>query len=85
MAYYGENIAEEAMQLAQVLGARLTKDCFFPRWKVMQFLRSGHCEIHRNDNEGRPWYVVIMRHPTTSEELKDTIPEQTGTESLDSE
>ena len=74
MAWYGGPIPEEVMQMAQVLGAKLLKDCFFPRWKVIQYLKSDNCEFETTSimsvNDG---HKVTVRHPVTKEELADVV------------
>ena len=44
------------IQAAQVLGAIVTKDCFFPRWKVNEFHRKGLIGVREN-NVG--WTVTV--------------------------
>ena len=44
------------IQAVQILGAKVTKDCFFPRWKVNEFHRKGLISF-REKNGG--WSVTV--------------------------
>ena len=65
------------IQAAQVLGAIVTKDCFFPRHKVNEFYRNGLIDV-REKNGG--WSVTV-RAPLSGDSAEMFVPKNPKKES----
>jgi len=55
---------EEIISGAQVAGAKATKDCFFPPWKVNKFYNQGLISVEPGYGDT---YLVTVTDPDTGE------------------
>lgn len=57
-----EDYRKEIIEAAQIAGARASRDCFFPRWRVNKLFANGYIAVECTGNKE---YVVTVTDPAS--------------------
>ncbi len=64
-----EDYPDEVIETAQIMGAKLMHEAFFPEWRVNLFFTAGNLKI----DGGNGMFKLTMKHPDTGEEAVEHV------------